>query len=118
MARMVFSSAAPAAVAAAMTPAARRANARTLNPATEESLSESGRKISCGGVLEIEEHALAPESFAERRSLDHAPDLRIERHEPQLRAVIADLRFGFPEHLQRRVLQVENRAAIEDDDLR
>src|SRR3954469_19027327 len=54
MARMVFSSAALAALAAASTPAARATNARTLNPATEESLSETGRKISCGGVLETD----------------------------------------------------------------
>src|SRR4051812_14935485 len=118
MARMVFSSAALAAVPAARKPAATPANARTLNPATEESLSESGRKISRGGVLEIEEDALIPESLAERRSPAPAPAPRIELGEPQFRAVIADARFGFAEHLQRRVLHVEDRAAIEDDDLR
>lgn len=51
-------------------------------PSSRSFLGCFARPVLRGCVLEVEEHPLAPERFPERRSLHHAPSLRIQRREP------------------------------------
>src|SRR3954467_13561357 len=63
--------------------------------------------------LQAEKDARAPEGLAQARAVDHGEGLRVERREPELDAVGAQLRVGLREHLERGVLDVRDVAAIE-----
>ena len=54
----------------------------------------------------------------EGRALHHFEHARVQGDEPQDDAVAAQVLFGSLEHLERRVLEVEDGAAVEYDDLR
>src|SRR5262249_41094806 len=55
---------------------------------------------------------------AESRALDHRERLGVEPHEPKLDAALLRAPVGFREHLERRVLEVEDAGEVERDDLR
>src|SRR5215213_4714313 len=80
-------------------------------------LSTCGRLLVMGdGALQVEEHPRAAEGLPERRLLHDVQHFRVERREPQRHALAAHLLFRFDQHLQRGVLDVDQGAAVEDDD--
>src|SRR5688572_10378730 len=97
---------------------------RTSSPCSRSSsFSYSLRFIgSASGFIalhrsrDVEEHALLPEPLAQLRPAHHRQHLGVAARQPQLDPLAAQALFGFGQHLERRVLDVEHGPAVEQHD--
>src|SRR5262245_26349312 len=89
------------------------------NGAHDSSASDApgrGRAVAFDGNFHVEQHALAAERLAERRTADDRQDLRRGCSDPQRHAALASTLLRLAERLERRVLDIEHAAEIEHDD--